>query len=192
MLIFMQENVGDVGTFTPIRGDDMSEKKADANRLVNYYTKWAAGAGAIPLPVADLAAVTGVQIQMLSKLSDLYDVPFSENSVKSIVASLVGGLIPTKLGWSAAYWVGSMVKSFPVVGAMLGIGTVAAVAGASTYAVGQVFVRHFEEGGTFMSFDAAKAKEYFQEQYKKGEEVVEGTKRSKSAPQTGSAEAKPA
>jgi uncharacterized protein (DUF697 family) len=170
----------------------MSDKEDMANELVTYYSKWAMGAGSIPLPLADLAAVTGVQIQMLSRLSELYGVPFSENSVKSIIASLVGGLIPSKFGWSAGYVVASTVKSFPVVGTLLGIGTVAVVAGASTYAVGKVFVRHFEQGGTFLSFDSAKVKEYFKEQYGKGAEVVKGSKRAASATKSEGATAEPA
>jgi uncharacterized protein (DUF697 family) len=170
----------------------MSEKEAIANSVVGYYTKWAMGAGTIPVPLVDLAAVSGVQIQMLSKLSELYEVPFSENSVKSIVASLVGALVPARLGWSAGYAVASTVKSFPVVGTVLGIGTVAVVAGATTYAVGKVFVRHFEEGGTFLSFDSGKMKEYFQEQYEKGAEVAKRSRRSKNAPQADGAQAEPA
>ena len=170
----------------------MSEKEAVANELVAYYSKWAMAAGSIPLPVADLAAVTGVQIQMLAKLSNHYEVPFSENSVKSILASMIGGFVPARFGWGAGYAVASTVKSFPVVGTLLGIGTVAVVSGAMTYAIGKVFVRHFEEGGTWLSFDSAKTKQYLQEQYQKGAELMNKNKRQKEAPQTEDAQAEPA
>ena len=47
-----------------------------------------------------------------------------------------------------------------------------AAAGASTYAVGQVFIQHFESGGTFLDFDPDKVKAYFAEQVEKGKLVV--------------------
>lgn len=161
----------------------ISEKEALANDLVAYYSKWAMGAGTIPFPLIDFAVVTGVQIQMLSKLSDLYGIPFSENSVKSMLVSFLGGLFPAKVGWGAGYAVGSTLKSFPVIGSLIGIGTAAVVAGATTFAIGKVFVRHFENGGTFLTFDSVKAKAYFQEQYQRGTDVIKGAKRQKGAPQ---------
>jgi len=170
----------------------MSEKEAVADELVAYYSKWAMAAGSIPVPLVDLAAITGVQIQMLAKLSNLYEVPFSENSVKSILASMVGGFVPARFGWSAGYAVASTMKSFPVVGTLLGIGTAAVVAGAMTYAIGKVFVRHFEQGGTWLSFDSAKTKQYLQEQYQKGAEVMSRNKHRNEASQTDVAQAEPA
>ena len=140
------------------------------------------------MPLADFAAITGVQLRMLSKMSDLYDVPFSENRIKSIVAALLGALVPAKFGWGAGLMVASAVKSFPVVGTVLGVGTVGTFAGASTYAIGKVFVRHFESGGTFLNFDSKKAEAYLNEQYEKGAEVVKGKKSSKQAPDAGGAE----
>jgi uncharacterized protein DUF697 len=44
---------------------------------------WSGAAGFIPLPLVDIAAVWGVQLQMLRRLSEIYGVPFSENRGKS-------------------------------------------------------------------------------------------------------------
>jgi hypothetical protein len=54
-----------------------------------------------------------------------------------------------------------------MIGGLLGILAVPAFAGATTYAIGKVFIRHFESGGTFLDFDPSKAKAYFQQQFKK-------------------------
>jgi len=35
------------------------------------------------------------------------------------------------------------------------------VAGAATYAIGKVFVRHFASGGTFLTFNPEKVKDYY-------------------------------
>jgi hypothetical protein len=43
-----------------------------------------------------------------------------------------------------------------------------AVAAASTWATGKVFIRHFESGGTFLDFDPAKARAYYAEEYEAG------------------------
>jgi len=53
-----------------------------------------------------------------------------------------------------------------------------AVAGASTYAVGQVFIQHFESGGTFLDFDPEKVKGYFAEQFEKGKLAVGDLKKA--------------
>jgi hypothetical protein len=55
---------------------------------------------------------------------------------------------------------------------LAGSGSVAVISGAIAYAVGQVFIRHFEQGGTLEDFDSASAKEYFSEQFKAGKLIA--------------------
>src|SRR3984893_12969848 len=63
-----------------------------AAKLVDRFSLWSGAAGLIPIPLVDIAAVGGVQLQMLRKLSEIYGVPFTENRGKSIIASLAGSL----------------------------------------------------------------------------------------------------
>jgi uncharacterized protein (DUF697 family) len=126
---------------------------------------WSMGAGFIPLPYVDIAAVTGVQIKMLADLSQHYGIPFSKNRAKEIVAALIGGALP---GPIAASVVGSAVKMVPVVGPIVGGVSVPLLSGATTYAVGTVFIQHFESGGTFLDFDPNKVKEHFHQEFEKG------------------------
>ena len=42
------------------------------------------GGGLVPIPIVDIAAVGGVQLQMLRRLSEIYGVPFSDNLGKSV------------------------------------------------------------------------------------------------------------
>src|ERR1019366_9293315 len=72
----------------PARRPGMSMKPAEP------FSLWSGAAGLIPLPFVGLAAVGGVQIQMLRRISQIYDVPFFENRGKSIVAGLAGSMIP--------------------------------------------------------------------------------------------------
>src|SRR5581483_9305324 len=126
---------------------------------------WSMGAGFIPLPLVDIAAITGVQLKMLADLAKHYGIPFSRHKVKEIVAALIGGALP---GPIASGMVGSAVKMVPVVGPIVGGVSVPLLAGATTYAVGAVFIQHFEYGGTLLDFNTEKVKTYFAEEFEKG------------------------
>ena len=56
----------------------MTEKQQEAVKTVKRYMWWSMGAGLVPVPVLDLAAVSGVQLKMLAEISRIYDVPVSE------------------------------------------------------------------------------------------------------------------
>jgi uncharacterized protein (DUF697 family) len=65
-----------------------------------------------------------------------------------------------------------MLKAIPGVGGLIGMVASPALAGASTYALGKVFIQHFESGGTLLDFDPAKMKAYYASQYEEGKQVV--------------------
>jgi len=144
-------------------------KSAQAEAIINKYVPWSMGAGFIPVPLVDVVALTGIQVKMLADISAVYGVEFSENRGKSIVISLLGGLGSTSL---AAGAVGSLVKSIPGVGLWLGAATLPVIAGAITFAVGKVFIQHFESGGTFLNFSSMEAKKLFAEKFEEGKKEV--------------------
>ena len=146
----------------------VSTKVEEANAIIKSNLFWSMGAGLVPVPFLDIAGIAGVQIKMLFELSKLYGVKFSENRVKSVLASLIGS---AGTGGIATGAVASLIKVVPVVGTFGGVLALPVVAGASTYAVGKVFVQHFESGGTFLDFDPAKTKQYFAEQFKEGQKL---------------------
>jgi len=139
-----------------------------ANEIVRKNTYWAAGVGVVPIPVVDFLGVTGIQVKMLAELCKLYDVEFRKNLGKNLIGSLVGGAIPLGLSMPVA----SLVKAVPLIGSTLGAVSMPVLAGASTYAIGKVFVQHFECGGTLLTFDPEKVREYFAEQFKEGKKVA--------------------
>lgn len=151
------------------------ERIARNDALVRKHALAAAGVGLIPLPAVDFLALTGVQANLLRKLSAAYDVPFSEELGKKLVGSLVGGYAPVALAMPVA----SLLKSVPLIGQTTGVLAMSIVAGASTYAIGKVFVQHFESGGTFLNFDPAAVREYFREQFREGREFVSAQKKAK-------------
>src|ERR1700738_3905533 len=76
----------------PAATAEMTEATRDelASQLVDRLSLWSGAAGLIPVPLVDMAAVGGVQLHMLRRLSEIYRGPFSENWGKWILTSLVG------------------------------------------------------------------------------------------------------
>ena len=153
-----------------------SEQDEKSAKIVNKYMLWSMGAGIIPIPVVDMAAVTGVQLKMIKDISAVYDVEFSEVRGKSIITSLLGSIIPNSL---SAGFLGSAFKLVPVIGWYAGSVSMSVFSGAATYAIGKVFTQHFASGGTFLSFNPETMREYFKEEYEKGKAKVKDMKNSK-------------
>ncbi len=142
----------------------MSELSEGAQHIADKYRDWAFVAGVIPVPLADVAALAGVNLKMLSELSSHYGVEFKESRAKKIIGSLMGGVVPTFL---AAGCLGSLIKAVPAVGTVLGAFTMPVFGAASTTALGKVFVRHFEAGGTLEDLEPEQVEESFQEELEK-------------------------
>lgn len=143
--------------------------KAAAERIVLTSTLLSAGAGAVPVPVWDAIAIGGVQLKMIADLSATYGVPFSDNVGKTAIATLVGSLAP---GMLARGTFGIFFKSLPGIGSAIGAVALPVLAGGCTYAIGQVFIRHFESGGTLLTFNAKDFQTGFTEEVKAGMKKV--------------------
>ncbi len=142
--------------------------KEELDRILTQYILASAGVGMIPLPMADIAGLVGVQISMLKKLAELYDVPFFKEAVKKVLSSLVGSILLTNAG----PWIASTVKYIPIIGQVVGMATMPIVCGAATYATGKIFIQHFESGGTFLTFDPEKVESYYAEMFEQGKIVA--------------------
>ncbi|WP_042688976.1 YcjF family protein [Azospirillum sp. B506] len=151
----MTEEAVKAAAVVPVEADRKAEN------IIKTYSKWNVLSGLIPLPYLDIVAVTGVQVKMIGEIADAYGVPFSPDRTRSIVGALLGGIVPHNL---AAGSFGSLVKSIPVVGTILGVATMPALAAASTYAVGKVFQQHFAAGGTLLDFNPEKWRSAVREQ----------------------------
>jgi uncharacterized protein (DUF697 family) len=144
----------------------------NAGKIVRKNVAWAMGAGFVPVPLLDAGLASFVQLKMLSDLAYNYELPFSRDMVKSIVATLLGYLSVNTLRNSL---ITSMVKSLPYAN-IVGIMTMPVYAGAVTYAIGKIFVSHFESGGSFKNFNPKKNKNLFNELYQEGLTVASDMK----------------
>lgn len=142
-----------------------------ANDIVNNNIALAMGAGLIPLPWVDLAAITAVQLKLGKELAEHYGVNYKEEQIKGIVVALIGAYASSATATTAAV---ALVKTLPGFGSLVGAITLPIVAGAITYAVGRVFIQHFESGGTFLSFKVPDVEAGFLREVEKGKQVVSG------------------
>lgn len=151
---------------------DSVHMKAKADEIVRKRVYAAVGAGFVPVPIFDVLALTGIQIEMVHKLANLYDIPFKKDVVKTAITALAGGVIPV----AATPMVASLIKLVPIVGYTTSAVTMSITGGAATYAIGKVFTQHFEVGGTLLNFNADEVKEYYEEKFKEGEKVAASAK----------------
>ena len=156
-----------------------TDKNAHADTVIRNHVLWSMGASyVIPLPFADIFAVSALQLDMIRQLCRVYDVNFAETQGKAIVSALTTSAM-TSAG------VRSLLKVIPVVGTIVGGLTVAVFNGASTFALGQVFKRHFGSGGTILDFDTERLTKLYKEQFEKGKQVAKEWKNeveTKAAP----------
>lgn len=141
------------------------EKSKHADTIIRNHSVWSLGAGAIPLALADLAAVSAVQVDMIRSLCEVYDVDFSATKGKALVSSITSAAL-------ARVGAASVVKLVPIAGTLVGSVTGGVLAGASSFALGTAFKTHLSSGGTILDLDPDRLKKVYRDQFEKGKEKV--------------------
>ncbi len=145
---------------------EKTEREKHADTIIKNHIIWSMGAGLIPVPIVDFFAVSGIQLDMIRQLCKLYEQNFEESQGKAIITSLTGSGL-ARMGAKA------MIKFIPGIGSVIGGMTMSVLSGASSYALGEVFKKHFETGGTFLDFDVKRLKKMYNEKFEKGKKVAE-------------------
>lgn len=145
-------------------------KDSEARHIVKSEMVKVMGAGLIPIPLVDMAAIALINMAMIRKLAAFFEVDYAENQAKSIIASLTMSVSSEILvrGSFASY-----IKAIPFVGAILGTVSLSILAGANTYALGMVFMMHFESGGTLLNFNAADMRAHYETSYQEGKLITQ-------------------
>ncbi len=142
-----------------------SGQDGEADSIIRNHVILSMGAGFIPLLLADILAVGALQLDMIRQLCRVYNVDFKETQGKAIISALTSSTL-------ARAGARSFIKLIPGLGTVLGGATVSVFAGASTYAVGEVFKKHFASGGTILDFDTERLKKMYTEKFEKGKEMA--------------------
>ncbi len=148
----------------------------ETDRILRHHVWASAGVACFPLPLADFAGLTLIQILMIRKLAEMFNIPFLKGGVRNILSALTGAALPVASGPMTA----SLMKFIPVAGQGIGIAAMPIMAGAATYAVGKVFVQHFASGGTFLTFDPQKVRDYYAEMFREGQRITAEMKKTGS------------
>lgn len=143
-------------------------KHISAQNIVKTHMVSGMALGLLPAPLFDIMALSGVQLNLLRSLCKHYAVDFDEQLGKGMVSALASGSLPvlTVLGLS------SVAKLIPGIGTVGGGFSMTVLAGATIYATGQVFIRHFEAGGTLQNFDSKHWQAFFKQQLDEGKAFV--------------------
>jgi len=154
----------------------MDNQTSHADTIIRNHMLWSMGAGFIPVPIADFFAVSAVQLDMIRQLCKVYNIDFQQTQGKAVITAMTGS--------SLARMGARVVKLIPGVGSVLGGVTLAVLSGASTYALGEVFKKHFETGGTFLDFDVDRLKKFYNEKFEKGKQVAEELRKNQEKTET--------
>jgi uncharacterized protein (DUF697 family) len=121
--------------------DPLAARRRGVGRpIVERHRNYAAVGGLVPLPAANIASVTAVNLRMVKQLSEVYGVPFQRDRTRSLIIALIAGAAPTGAGLAAASTLMWIVPG----GLIWGLGASAITAGALTRGIGMVFVDSFE------------------------------------------------
>jgi uncharacterized protein (DUF697 family) len=165
------EAIADSPEMTPEQRNEV------ASKLVDRFAIWSGVAGLLPLPIFDTIAVGGLQLQMLRRLSQIYEVAFSQNSGKALIASMAGSMIPATSGIGAA----SVLKAVPIFGTIVSGFVMPVLSAGATYAIGKAFIQHFATGGTLLDFSPPDYREFIKAQKEKWDSRKAGSKTSQSS-----------
>jgi uncharacterized protein (DUF697 family) len=128
----------------PVAAPAAALRRRKAVTLVERYANYSAIGGAIPIPLANAAAITALLVRMVKSLSELYEVPFERTRTRSIVIGLMGGALPTGFATIATSTLTYVVPGLNLVG--LAVSSV--TSGAYARSIGQLFIEHFENGAS--------------------------------------------
>lgn len=124
-----------IETENEIHGKQTESHPAEAQKIIQDHVIWSMGAGLLPIPMMDVAAVSAIQMDMVKKITSLYNQEFSNLQAKAWVSTLAGSL--------GARFAAESLKFIPGYGSLIGGVTMSLLSGATTYAIGKVFLQAF-------------------------------------------------
>jgi uncharacterized protein (DUF697 family) len=112
-----------------------------AKQAVRDHALLSGGTAAVPIPFLDMVADAAVQVRMIKRLAEIYGIDFAEERAKTLAVAALGGF---SAGWAA----GGLLRYASFAMYFANFWPSAILSAAITYAIGQVFIHHFEKGGS--------------------------------------------
>jgi len=149
----------------------MDPIKSRAEKIIQNHVLMSLGIAAIPIPMIDVILIYYVQMDMIRQLCEVYQKPYYALKGKAYVSALASTSL-ARLG-------ASLIKAIPGIGSLVGSLSSVVISGASTYAVGQVTARFFQDHIEMSDIDMDLAKELFKEEFEKGKRVAKNLMKEK-------------
>lgn len=150
-----EEASSSIVTQESVNYSDKEIRSDEARIIVKRYAYYSSGIGLLPVPFAEVLTVNAVQYAMIKKLASCYDLPFKEQWVKSLVSSLLSGVVSASIIYGPVTNALAIMSGF---GVFLRAGVALTVSGAVTMALGKLFIDHFERGGSLFDMDVEQTK----------------------------------
>jgi len=149
-----------------LTSDDFAKR---TDRIINDHVLASMALGLIPLPLVDLAGLTLIQANMIQSLSELGGTKCTLGEARKWILAFAGGSSSVFVGTSL---VKSLFKVVPVIGPLLGGLSSSASGGAVTYALGQLFRKHCQQGGSPTEEPSSDLRSQFEEAVAQGSSRV--------------------
>jgi uncharacterized protein (DUF697 family) len=155
----------------------------ELTEVVKQHALIGVGAGMIPIPGLDIAALVANVWGMYARINKVLDISFSENALKSIASGVLANIAAVLPGALIARVAGSFVKLIPGLGTIGGMAISAATNVAIMYVMGKVYIKSLEilvlKGSALTednlkkaAAEAAKDKNFVAEAYAEGKEAA--------------------
>ncbi len=124
----------------------LRNKAAACEPIIQAAARMASVAGAIPIPGADLAAVTAIQVKLIRDIAEVHGQSLDRDMVAFILAELLAGGMRGFARWAmeGAKTAGMLPGGQLAEGLILAVS--ATIAGASTYGVGKATLAWIQSG----------------------------------------------
>jgi uncharacterized protein (DUF697 family) len=141
------------------------EPVVESMGIVKLHSKIAAAVGLLPGGLLNFVALLAVQVPMVWRIARAFGHNVTKEQVRGVLISLFTSLIPGLVG----HGTGLAIASLPAVlaGTVVYFVATPILAYGLTHAVGNVFIMHFESGGTLLTFDPKAFTEHFINEFKK-------------------------
>ena len=83
---------------------EKSDKSKHADTIIRNHIVFSMGASFIPFPIADMLAVSALQLDMIRQLCRVYDIDFSETQGKAIITALSGPILAKQVLEASSNW----------------------------------------------------------------------------------------
>ena len=148
-----------------------------ANKRVLFWSWVSVPTALIPIALLDVAASIAIQIKMIKEICALYNIPFKNENARAFISGLIGGGVASIASTGLQK---VLIKSLPHVGGTIAFLAQPALGFSTTYALGQVFIKHIENDGVLTDFDSEKMREIFREQIDKGKLIFKRGRQNSS------------